>query len=222
MKAFLCELIRSGVAGLDRLAGANLSGADVSGAGLGRANLCGANLSEANLSGADLRGANLSEASLSGANLNGADLREANLNGADLRGTSLYETKVTQTNLSGAKLSETNLTGREVWAELQKILSSQTFRNSKRHSRFLTFVVTETLRGNTESIKESVIGLEVFDRKPDFDPAADPLVRVEAGRLRSRLAAYYGEPGQHDPIRIELPKGTYVPVFYRSEGHTAA
>ena len=101
----------------------------------------------------------------------------------------------------------------EIETQLRSILDSAIFRSSARHSRFLTFVVRKVLAGEADSIKEYPIGLEVFDRPPDFDPAADPVVRSEARRLRSRLADYYAELGRLDPIRIELPKGTYVPVF---------
>jgi hypothetical protein len=104
----------------------------------------------------------------------------------------------------------------EVEAELAKILASSIFRNAPRHSRFLNFVVNKGLAGEGAAVKEYLIGLEVFDRKPDFDPATDPVVRSEARRLRLRLADYYRNLGQPDPIHIDLPKGTYVPVFYRN------
>ena len=99
-------------------------------------------------------------------------------------------------------------------AQLERILASPLFRKAPRHSRFLSFVVNQTLSG--EAVKESLIGLEVFDREPDYDPGSDPVVRVEAGRLRSRLTDYYQHLGQHDPIHIDLPKGTYVPAFHRN------
>jgi serine/threonine-protein kinase len=86
--------------------------------------------------------------------------------------------------------------------------------------RFLRYIVDETLAGRASGIKEQVLGLEVFDRGPDFNPRLDPIVRVQARNLRSRMAKYYEGPGQSDPIRIELPKGTYIPVF-RHVGPTA-
>src|SRR5271165_2995209 len=107
----------------------------------------------------------------------------------------------------------------EVEAELRRILASPIFRKAPRHSRFLNFVSRKALDGSGDSVKEYLIGLEVFDREPDYDPGADPVVRVEAGRLRSRLADYYRKIGRYDPIRIDLPKGTYVPVF---RGNTIA
>ena len=86
-------------------------------------------------------------------------------------------------------------------------------------TRFLEFAVKKTLAGESDEIKEYLIGLEVFDRQPDFDPSGDPIVRAEARRLRSRLADYYNTIGELDPVQIELPKGTYVPVFSQRNGH---
>ncbi len=107
-----------------------------------------------------------------------------------------------------------------VEAELQKILTSPLFSKAPRHSRFLSFVVNKAVAGEAESVKEYLIGVEVFDRRSGYDPGTDPIVRAEARRLRARLAEYYREFGQHDPVHIELPKGTYVPVFHRN-GATA-
>jgi hypothetical protein len=104
----------------------------------------------------------------------------------------------------------------EIEAELERILASPAFRKSPRHRRFLKFVVGEALVGAERSIKETLIGVEVFDRPAGYDPGAEPMVRVEAGRLRTRLDEYYKEMGGHDPIHIHLPKGSYVPVFYRN------
>jgi tetratricopeptide (TPR) repeat protein len=104
----------------------------------------------------------------------------------------------------------------EVEAELQRILASPIFRKAPRHSRFLSFVTRKALDASGDCIKEYLIGVEVFDRESDYDPGSDPVVRVEAGRLRSRLTAYYRKDGRLDPIHIELPKGTYAPVFQRN------
>ena len=104
----------------------------------------------------------------------------------------------------------------EIEAELKRILSSPTFGKAPRHSGFLSFVVWKTLAGEAETIKEYLIGLEVFERPTDYDPATDPIVRAEARRLRSRLIEYYNTEGKLDPVRIELPKGGYVPVFSRN------
>jgi hypothetical protein len=80
--------------------------------------------------------------------------------------------------------------------------------------RFLRYVVEETLAGRGANIKEYSLGLEVFHRGESFDPRLDPIVRVQARNLRIRLARYYAGPGANHPIRIELPKRTYVPVFH--------
>ena len=82
-------------------------------------------------------------------------------------------------------------------------------------SRFLRFLVERNLEGSDNQLKESVIAVEVFGRKPDHDPARDSIVRTEAGRLRARLAEYYLTEGKDDGIVIELPKGGYTPAFRR-------
>ncbi len=97
--------------------------------------------------------------------------------------------------------------------QLQRILSSSTFADADRGSRFLRFVVETALEGRTGEIKESVIGVEVLGRSPSFDPKTDPIVRVEAGRLRARLSSYYEGEGKGDAVLISLPKGRYVPDF---------
>jgi serine/threonine-protein kinase len=81
-------------------------------------------------------------------------------------------------------------------------------------ARFLRFAVEEALKGNAGRLKEIVIGSEVFDRGADYDPRLDPIVRVEARRLRSKLLAYYEGEGKDDELVIELPKGAYQPVFH--------
>jgi TolB-like protein/Flp pilus assembly protein TadD len=88
-------------------------------------------------------------------------------------------------------------------------------------SRFLRFVVERNLEGKDSELKESVIGIEVFGRRPDFDPRRDPVVRTEAGRLRSRLSEYYVGEGKADAVVIELPKGGYVPRFREVDGAPA-
>ena len=80
--------------------------------------------------------------------------------------------------------------------------------------RFLRYIVEETLAGRGTAIKEVVLGVQVFDRGENFNPRLDPIVRVQARNLRARMARYYAGPGAQDPIRIELPKGAYVPVFH--------
>ena len=100
---------------------------------------------------------------------------------------------------------------------LEHILSSGPFVQSARMRRFLSYVVATTVAGEPEVLKETVIGVEVFDRQPGYDPKIDPIVRNEARRLRDKLAEYYRTEGQSADIRIELPKGAYVPRFIPRE-----
>jgi Tol biopolymer transport system component len=102
-----------------------------------------------------------------------------------------------------------------VRAQLDRILASETFSRSERLSDFLRYVVEETLRGDGGGLKETVIGRELYRRGADFDAATDPIVRVDARRLRDKLREYYSE-STNDPILITLPKGSYVPVFERN------
>lgn len=96
--------------------------------------------------------------------------------------------------------------------QLGTILSSETFKNSSRLSRFLRYVVEQSLSGRT-ALKERRIGVDVFDRDDSYDTRADPVVRVEARQLRFKLAEYYAKFGTADEILISLPKGGYAPSF---------
>ena len=95
--------------------------------------------------------------------------------------------------------------------QLDRILKSGPFHQSHRRQRFLEYLVNETLAGRSERLKGYNVALEVFDRPETFDPILDPIVRIEAARLREKLREYYGADGQSDPIQIDLPKGTYTP-----------
>lgn len=101
----------------------------------------------------------------------------------------------------------------EIRLQLERILASPLFSGAQRLERFLSFTVGKTLRGEADEIKEYLLGVEVFDRGESFDPRIDPIVRVEARRLRDKLKEYYEGEGREDPVRIELPKGSYVPSF---------
>jgi tetratricopeptide (TPR) repeat protein len=101
--------------------------------------------------------------------------------------------------------------------QLDRILAGTTFRQVDRLRRFLTFVVLETIEGRRDNLKEYVVGIQVFGKDPSFDPRTDPVVRVQARRLRSRLVRYYAEEGAADEILIELPKGGYAPLFSRRQ-----
>ena len=98
----------------------------------------------------------------------------------------------------------------QVRASVASMLASPLFAGSPRQQRFLDYLVTNTLAGNADRLKGYTIALEVFDRKDDFDPSLDAIVRVEATRLRNKLREYYDTLGKLDDIRIDFPKGGYV------------
>jgi len=103
----------------------------------------------------------------------------------------------------------------DVRAELDRILASKNFVSAARMSKLLRHVVGKTLAGETDQLKEYAVGIEVFDRDASYDPRLDSIVRVEAGRLRSRLDEYYNADGKASPIRIHRPKGGYSAEFVR-------
>ena len=105
--------------------------------------------------------------------------------------------------------------------ELDRILGSPTFHQVDRLRRFLHFIVQEAIAGRGDQLKEYVLGVQVFDKETAFDPRTDPIVRVQARRLRARLVRYYQERGQNDDLVIELPKGGYSPAFRKREGAAA-
>ena len=101
--------------------------------------------------------------------------------------------------------------------QLNRVLGSHEFRTSKRSQDFLKYVIENTLAGHADTLKERTIGIEVFGRPTSYEPSDDATVRVKAGEVRKRLGLYYAGQGAHDPIRIELPGGTYVPEFHWSD-----
>ena len=98
-----------------------------------------------------------------------------------------------------------------VRAQLERILASEVFSRSQQLRRFLSFIVEQRLADQSHSLKESVLAHELYGKGTDFDGGADPVVRVDARRLRDKLREYY--EGRSDPVLISLPKGSYVPVF---------
>lgn len=103
---------------------------------------------------------------------------------------------------------------------LDQALSSPLFRNAERQSRFLRFVVDAALKSPEASIKEFDIAMAVYDRRADYDSRTDPIVRVEAARLRARLREYYEmSPPEH--VRIDIPKGGYIPMIILLDGASA-
>ena len=101
----------------------------------------------------------------------------------------------------------------EIRRELSRIVNSSPFRDANRLTSFLSFIVGMTLAGNGAKLKAYTIAVEALGRGTDFDPQTDPIVRVEAVRLRQALARYYSGIGRDDPLVIEVPRGSYVPAF---------
>ncbi len=101
--------------------------------------------------------------------------------------------------------------------QLNRILRSKTFVQSEKLSRFLRFIVEHVVIGNPSCLKEYLVGVEVYDRKPPYDPSQDSIVRTEARRLRNKLKEYYGGEGEEDPVYIYLRPGSYIPAFQSRE-----
>lgn len=104
--------------------------------------------------------------------------------------------------------------GQEVRLELDRVLTSSVFRGSRRCHDFLRYVVFQSLDGEAENLKERALAVEVFGRAANADLTEDSIVRVGAREVRKRLAQYYVGEGAQDPVRIELPPGSYVPAFH--------
>jgi len=100
-----------------------------------------------------------------------------------------------------------------VQQQLEKLLSAPHFSSSRRYPSFLRFVVNNALSGQTDLLKERILGVEIFGRGADYDTATDPIVRVTAAEIRKRIEQYYQEAGHDAEIRISLPSGSYVPQF---------
>ena len=100
-----------------------------------------------------------------------------------------------------------------VRAQMDEMLRSTHFRNSRRYPALLRYIVEETLEGRGSLLKERLLGIEVFGRTPDYDTAADPIVRVTIAEIRKRIAQYYHEDAHASELRIELKPGSYVPEF---------
>lgn len=103
----------------------------------------------------------------------------------------------------------------EIGAQLRRILGTADFAASTRSGRFLAYIVERTLAGEARLLKQYSIATGALGRDPGFDPDRDPLVRLEAGKLRRNLDGYYANHGAGDPVRIAVPRGSYVPTFER-------
>jgi tetratricopeptide (TPR) repeat protein len=101
--------------------------------------------------------------------------------------------------------------------QLERICRSEVFKSTPRLKDLLAFLTARQSANDPQGLKETVIGVEFFHRDPAYDPKKDPIVRVEAHRLRRRLSTYYSQEGGSDPWRLDLPKGSYAPVLRRRE-----
>jgi len=101
----------------------------------------------------------------------------------------------------------------KVREQLERLLAHPLFANSKRYPALLAYTVEQTLLGNGGELKERSIAVEVFGRAPSYDANSDPVVRITAGEVRKRLTQYYYDPSHRGELIIELPIGSYVPVF---------
>ena len=105
-------------------------------------------------------------------------------------------------------------------AQVERLISTPFFSHSRRLPSFLRYVVNHTLAGNSESLKERTLGIEIFGKDPEYDTANDPIVRVTAAEVRKRIAQYYQEPGHEHELRVGLPPGSYVPTFHPNRPQT--
>jgi serine/threonine-protein kinase len=110
-------------------------------------------------------------------------------------------------------LKKESVTAGSALEQAERISASSGFARSDGLARFLRYVVEHSFDGDFGQLKETVIGVEVYGRPPAYDPKFDPVVRMQAAKLRSKLTEYYAGPGSQDPIVIELPKGSYVPLI---------
>ena len=123
---------------------------------------------------------------------------------------------VQKDELEGALGGDLAVTPAQARDALARVTGSAQLRPMSQLAAFLNFIVLRTLEGREKEIKGYTIAVEALGRPESFDPLIDPIVRVEAGRLRKALADYYAGPGRDDPVRIEVPRGSYVPRFVRA------
>jgi len=124
-----------------------------------------------------------------------------------VRGTLLVE-QVAESWTPSSELEKT-----AVLQQLEKLLATPLFNSSKRYPSFLKFVVTRSLAGQTDQLKERILGVEIFGRSTDYDTNTDPIVRVTAAEIRKRIELYYQDPKHSQEIRLYLPAGSYAPQY---------
>ena len=118
-----------------------------------------------------------------------------------------------ETDANSQARSGSPMTAGRIQRQLQRILTNPAFRATKAQKAFLKFVVRKTLSGNAMEIKGYTVATRVFGRREDFDQSTDPIVSIQANKLRRALEHYYLTVGDKDPVHIEIPKGSYVPNF---------
>ena len=106
---------------------------------------------------------------------------------------------------------------RDIKGQLEHMLASSNFNVTQQHKALLIYIVNQTLAGKTREITDATLATEVFGRRSDYDPRIDPIVSIQTDVLRRALARYYKTAGKSDPIRIDIPQGTYVPVFQKQK-----
>ena len=119
----------------------------------------------------------------------------------------------TNHGVDGPSKAQSQPSADDVRAQLERLVASPDFDAPARARKFLRYIVEETLAGRADRIKAYSVGTEVFERDANFDAQSDPVVRIEAGRLRRALEHYYLVPGLSDPVIIDIPKGAYIPHF---------
>ncbi len=114
---------------------------------------------------------------------------------------------------SGDWTPATEADRKTIYVQLERMLESPLFRNSKRYPALLRYLVEQSLEGNRDLLKERLLGVTVFHRPADYDTSEDTVVRLTAGEVRKRIAQYYHQPEHSGELRIDLRPGSYVPVF---------
>jgi len=117
---------------------------------------------------------------------------------------------------SGDWTPATEADRKTIYVQLERMLESPLFRNSKRYPALLRYLVEQSLEGNRDLLKERLLGITVFHRPADYDTSEDTIVRLTAGEVRKRIAQYYHQPEHSGEPRIDLRPGSYVPVFNRA------
>jgi len=124
------------------------------------------------------------------------------------------EAAVKESSSNEERLPKTRAEHQKIVAQMELILASQHFSHSKRSQLLFRYIVAKTLQGQVSILKERTLGVEVFERAPDYDTNEDPIVRMTAGEIRTRIAQYYHDPAHLDEPQIDLPSGSYTAQFH--------